>query len=72
MTSFFEKTIIANRVALENASNSQTLFCNRMRHMFIENLNHNNDSLLGNFVGNRLGRSDAIRQSTTVFGLFIN
>ena len=38
------------------AKKSQTLFCYHKRHMFIANLNDNNDSLIGKFAWNRLNR----------------
>ena len=38
--------------------------------MFIANLNHNNDSPIGEFAGNRLSWTDVIRPTTTNFGKF--
>ena len=59
---------MANRLYQFNSLNSQTLFLNHKRHMFIANLNDNNDSPIGTFAGNRLSRSDVLRQTTTIFG----
>ena len=58
--------IIANRLTILNASNSQTLFFNHKRHLFIANLNNNNDSQIGKHAGNRLSRSDVIRPNTKI------
>ena len=76
MTPIFEKkkkkkkTIIANRLSYLslNESNSQTLFRNHKRHMFIVNLNENNDSLMGKFAGNCLKLTDVIRPRSDVIG----
>ena len=52
----FRQTVIA-----KDLLNSQTLFCNHMRRMFIANLHDNNDSRIGKFAGNRSSRYDVIK-----------
>ena len=47
----FLKTIIANRLNELNESNSQPIFCTHKRHMFIANLNDNDDSPIGKYAG---------------------
>ena len=47
--SYWQGTIQASYAVMR-----QLLFYNHKRHMFIANLNDDNDSLIGKFAGNRL------------------